>query len=101
MDNSSENISSESNSDPYNLNISVAVAETETNEVDNEFNDAIIEMEGEKSFQCEKCGNVCKSNAEKHAEIELRETVSLDKDTVDSFVVSIRTRIIEENLYGA
>ena len=59
------------------------------------------EMEGEKSFQCEKCRNVGKSNAEKHAEIELRETDAIDKDTVDSFVVSIRTTIIEENLYGA
>jgi hypothetical protein len=32
------------------------VAETETNETDNEFNEAVNEIEGKTAFECEKCG---------------------------------------------
>ena len=45
----------------FNLLFSVTVTETETNEIDNEFTEAVSEIEVKKSFYCEKYGKVCKS----------------------------------------
>lgn len=47
--------------DAYNLNISVAVVETESDEVDSEFIEALAEIRGQNSFPCPKCKKVCKS----------------------------------------
>ena len=61
--------------DVYKLDISVFVAETQTPEADDAFDNAILEMEGKKSFHCDICSKVCKSKAgltthhdSKHAE---------------------------------
>ena len=47
--------------DTYQLNISLAVVETECDEIESEFNDALTEINGEKSFPCAMCDKVCKS----------------------------------------
>jgi hypothetical protein len=59
----------------YKLDISVFIAETETPEADDVFDDALFEMEGKKSFNCNICSKVCKSKGgltrhqnSKHAE---------------------------------
>ena len=97
--------------DYFNLELSVTVVETEADEIDNEFVDAVTEIEGKKSFPCDKCDKVCKSKGgltrhknSKHAEQENLEescVVLLDEDTVCGFVEAIKARIIEEDLYGA
>ncbi len=100
--------------DVYKLDISVFVAETQTPEADDALDDAILEMEGKKSFHCDICSKVCKSKGgltrhhnSKHAEFtsgkcheENVPGMALDPSTTDGFVETIKTRIIEENLYG-
>ena len=97
--------------DVYKLDISVFIAETETPEADDVFDDALFEMEGKKSFNCNICSKVCKSKGgltrhqnSKHAETTKgRDNIpglALDQNAVDSFVEAIKSRIIEENLYA-
>ena len=45
----------------YNLDVSVAVVDTESDEVDAEFVEAMTEIEGKKSFPCPHCPKICKS----------------------------------------
>ena len=97
--------------DSFKLFFSVLVTETERNEIDNEFNEAATEIEGKKSFDCKKCGKICKSKGgltrhmnSKHVESESAEVTHnccLDKDTVDGFVEAIKARIIDEGLYDS
>ena len=95
--------------DLYNFAVSIAVTETETEEVSAEFSDALIEIDGMKSFACSHCDKVCKSKGgltrhtkSKHLEGgQLDETrVALCEDTVASFVETIKEQIREENFYG-
>ena len=100
--------------DVYNLNISVIVTEVETPETADAFDDAMVEMEGKKSFHCDVCSKVCKSKGgltrhhnSKHAgdssgkgRDENITGMALDQGVVDGFVERIKTRIIEEDLYG-
>ena len=101
--------------DLYHLDITVALTETESGEVDSEFNDALTEIEGKKSFPCSKCDKVCKSKGgltkhtnSKHCDVVCSETdlasdqasSPLCKDTMSSIVESIKANLIEENLYG-
>lgn len=91
--------------DCFNLLCSVAVVETEATEIDNEFIDAVTEIEGKKSFPCDKCEKVCKSKGgltrhtnSKHVMQEnlaegCEESSSvepLDEDTVYGFVEAIK-----------
>lgn len=55
------NLSDDDFYDGFNLFFSVLVTETETSEIDDEFNEAVTEIDGKKSFECEKCGKICKS----------------------------------------
>jgi hypothetical protein len=55
-----ENIGEESNVD-FNLNVSLAILDTETDGLDAEFLEAVTEIEGKKSFPCSYCTKVCKS----------------------------------------
>ena len=98
--------SDDDSDDSFNLLFSVLVAETETNEIENEFNEAVMEIEGTKSFECEICGKICKSKGgltkhtnSKHADPDVTHKNNLDKDTVDGFVEAIKARIIDEGLY--
>ncbi len=47
--------------DTFNLNISLAIVDSETDEVDEEFLEALTEIEGKKSFPCPNCTKVCES----------------------------------------
>ena len=47
--------------DLFNFEVSVAIAETETDEMNTEFSDAVNEIDGKKSFPCTLCEKVCKS----------------------------------------
>jgi uncharacterized C2H2 Zn-finger protein len=97
--------------DRFNLFFSITVAETDTTEIDNEFNEAVSEIEGKKSFECDKCDKVCKSKGgltrhtnSKHGEPKKRATTNLgnlDKETVDGFVEAIKARIIKEDIYNS
>jgi uncharacterized C2H2 Zn-finger protein len=97
--------------DRFNLFFSITVAETDTTEIDNEFNEAVSEIEGKKSFECDKCDKVCKSKGgltrhtnSKHGEQNKRATTNLgnlDKETVDGFVEAIKARIIKEDIYNS
>ena len=46
-------LENKSSDDVFNLNISIAVLESETDEIDAEFQDALVEIEGKKSFPCQ------------------------------------------------
>ena len=71
----------------------------------------MTEIESKKSFDCEKCGKICKSKGgltrhmnSKHVESESAEATHnscLDKDTVDGFVEAIKVRIMDEGLYDS
>ena len=65
----------ESRDDAFNLNVSLAILETETDEVDAEFLEALTEIEGKKSFLCPNCTKVCKSKGglTKHTNSKHRE----------------------------
>ena len=54
-------LENKSSDDVFNLNISIAVLESETDEIDAEFQDALVEIEGKKSFPCPSCDKICKS----------------------------------------
>lgn len=95
--------------DLYDMDIAVHLTETDSGEVDKEFIDALIEIEGQTSFPCSKCDKICKSKGglTRHTNSKHRnETVlnqiktPLCKDTVASIVETIKTNIIKENLYG-
>ena len=86
--------------DVYKLDISVFVAKTQTPEADDAFDDAILKMEGKRSFNCDICSKVCKSKGgltrhhnSKHAELtsgkrheENVPGMALDPSTTDGFV---------------
>ena len=44
-----------STDDAYNLNVSLAVLDEETDEIIGEFAEAVTEIEGKKSFPCSEC----------------------------------------------
>ena len=113
--------SSESESEIYledadydfdNLDVTIAVTEAEGEDIEEDFNDALSEIHGEKSFPCAKCGKVCKSKGgltrhtnAKHNEITA-EQASIELDlfcpgTVASIVESIKAQIFREKLYGS
>ena len=48
-----------STDDAYNLNVSLAVLDEETDEIIGEFAEAVTEIEGKKSFPCSECAKVC------------------------------------------
>ena len=92
--------------DTYQLNISLAVVETECDEIESEFNDALTEINGEKSFPCVMCDKVCKSKGgltrhtnSKHSTMP-RPKTAICKDSVTSIIESIKAKITEEKLYG-
>ncbi len=95
--------------DLYNIDVSVAITETETDEVNSEFSDAQSEIDGERSFPCSSCDKVCKSKSgltrhanSKHAGMHGASAVKpvLCQDTVPSFVEYIKSKCKEEKLYG-
>ena len=82
----------------------------ESEEIEEEFDDASVEIEGVKSFPCENCDNVCKSKGgltryvnSKHGKVPAEQSLifeSLSLDTVASIIESTKTKIAGEKLYG-
>ena len=90
----------------FNLNLSIAITEEETGEVETEFTDSIKEIEGSKSFPCMHCEKVCKSH-QLEAYNEAREYVTvktnhipLCEGTIVSTVESIKSDLLEKDYYG-
>ena len=92
----------------YNMNIAIDIVETDYQEVENEFVDSIVEIEGSKAFPCSKCGKICKSKGgltkhtnSKHGDISPQlNTTPLCLDTLKSIVDTIKRNIVAEKLYG-
>ena len=96
----------------FNLNLSFDILDTETDEVDSEFLEALNEIEGRKSFPCPNCTKVCKSKGgltrhtnSKHREatVDLLEDYEKSRLTFESLagiVEAIKTSLCTDNLYG-
>ena len=101
--------------DAYYMNVTVdfTMAETDNTEVEQEFIDALVEIEGQKAFPCTQCNKICKSKGgltrhtnSKHrdesqsADAECIVNTGLSQDTVASIVETIKGNITKENIYG-
>ena len=101
--------------DAYYMNVTVdfTMAETDNTEVEQEFIDALVEIEGQKAFPCTQCNKICKSKGgltrhtnSKHrdesqsADAECIVNTGLSQDTVASIVETIMGNITKENIYG-
>ena len=104
-----EGTSSQVTEDSYTFDVSIAITETETEEISAEFSDALKEIDGKRTFSCSQCDKVCKSKGgltrhtkSKHIEGELdcEPRAVLCEDTVTSFVESIKVKLREDNFYG-
>ena len=95
----------------YNMRIVVDIVETDYQEVENEFSDLIVEIEGAKVFPCSKCSKICKSKGgltkhtnSKHSDPDKDSSpmnaTPLCFDTMKSIVDTIKQSIITEKLYG-
>ena len=98
----------QSTDDDYNLNVSVAVPDAETDEISVEFAEAVTEIEGKKSFPCFKCEKLCKSKGglTKHMNSKHRDMVtsfnspSLRMANLEGIVESTKTKLVNDDLYG-
>lgn len=100
--------------DAFYLNLSVAVVEAESDEIDAEFVEAVTEIEGKRSFPCPKCTKICKSKGgltkhtnSKHRENDSSSTASiseqethLSEENFVSIVEAIKTKLIKDDLFG-
>ena len=97
----------------YNLDVCVAVVDTESDDIDAEFVEAMTEIEGKKSFPCPQCAKICKSKGglTKHKNSKHRDTPSsttksaeqetcLSEENLASIVEDIKTKLIKEDLFG-
>ncbi len=90
--------------DLYNIDVSVAITETETDKVNSEFSDVLSEIDGKQSFPCSLCdkSGLTRHTNSKHAGTHGASVVKpvLHKDTVSLFVKHIKSKCKEEKLYG-
>ena len=93
----------------YNIDIALELLETDDQGVENEFVEAVTEIEGLKSFPCSKCSKVCKSKGRltRHTNSKHGDSVSIPTtttplcyETIISIVDTIKKNIVEEKLYG-
>ena len=63
----------------FNLSLSLDILDTETDEVDSGFLEALTEIEGKKSFPCPNCTKVCESKGglTKHTNSKHREAAKI------------------------
>ena len=100
----------DSETDLYLLDVSATIAEMEGEEIEEEFDDALVEIAGVKSFPCEQCDKVCRSKGgltrhfnSKHGQVPAEQSLILKSfsfETVSSIVESIKTKVTKEKLYG-
>ena len=92
--------------DAYYMNFTVdfSMAETDNTEVEQEFIDALVEIEGQKAFPCTQCDKICKSKGgltrhtnskdrdeSQSADAECIVNTGLSQDTVPSIVETIKS----------
>ena len=105
-----ENVSSQGDTteDLFNFDVSVALTEIQSDEIDTEFAEAVEEIDGERVFPCSQCEKVCKSKGgltrhtrSKHPDDKQDKTcAAFTKEAVASIIESIKVKLKEENLYG-
>ena len=113
LENISENESlfeayEKSTDDAYNLNVSLAILDEETDEIIGEFAEAVTEIEGKKSFPCSECAKVCKSKGglTKHMNSKHRDIATsvnspcLTMENLEGIVEAIKTKLVNDDLYG-
>ena len=49
--------------DAFNLDVSLTLLDTQNDEVDTDFLEALTDIEGKKSFPCPKCIKICRKEA--------------------------------------
>ncbi len=99
--------------DTYYMNVTVdfTTAEANSTEVEQEFIDALVKIEGQKAFPCTRCNKICKSKGgltrhinSKHKNesqsVDAGVNTGLSQGTVASIVETIKGNIIKENTYG-
>ena len=105
-----KNVSSQGDTteDLFNFDVSIALTEIQSDEIDTEFAEAVEEIDGERVFPCSQCEKVCKSKGgltrhtgSKHPDDKQDKTcAAFTKEAVDSIIESIKVKLKEENLYG-
>ena len=93
----------DSETDLYLLDVSATIAEMEGEEIEEEFDVALVEIAGVKSFPCEQCDKVCRSKGgltrhfnSKHGQVPAEQSLILKLfsfETVSSIVESIKTKV--------
>jgi flagellin-specific chaperone FliS len=109
---SSEELTMLFDEDTFHMNIAIDIVENDDLSVENEFINALNEIDGLTVYPCNICNKICKSKGgltkhknSKHVDdgsgtSEGSNTTPLDKDTMNSIVNTIKQNIIDEKLYG-
>ena len=86
----------DSETEDYNLEVAVAVAEVEGNEIEEQYIDALNEIHGEKS-------RLTRNTNSKHGEFSNKKTLDVNlfsQEAIASIVESIKSQIMREKLNG-
>ena len=95
--------------DTFYMGIAMDIIESDDQLVENEFVDALNEIDGVMVYPCNTCNKICKSKGSltkhknsKHVAdtAEGSTTTPLDEDSMNSIVNTIKQNIIDEKLYG-
>ena len=95
--------------DTFHMGIAMDIIESDDQLVENEFVDALNEIDGVMVYPCNTCNKICKSKGgltkhknSKHVAdtAEGSNTTPLDEDSMNSIVNTIKQNIIDEKLYG-
>ena len=94
--------------DLYNFDVSVALTEIQSDEIDTEFAEAVTEIDGERVFPCSQCEKVCKSKGgltrhtrSRHPDGKQDKTrAALTKEAVASIIELIKVKLIWNRNYG-
>lgn len=109
---SSEDLTKSFDEDAFHMNIAIDIIENDDQLVENEFIDALNEIDGLTVYPCDMCEKICKSKGgltkhknSKHVDdvagtAEGSNSTPIDKDAMNSIVNTIKQNIIDEKLYG-
>ena len=89
--------------DLYNFDVSVALTEIQSDEIDTEFAEAVAGIDGERVFPCSQCEKVCKSKGgltthtrSRHPDDKQDKTRAvLTKEAVASIIELIKVKLTE------
>ena len=95
----------------FHMSIAIDLIENDDLLVENQFEDALNEIDGLVVYPCDMCEKICKSKGgltklknSKHVEDDARSTegriTPLDKDSMNSIVNTIKQNLIKEKVYG-